>query len=213
MSQFFSRIVGNIRTSFQHVHAIGFVVYASDFSQFCNGFLIFFRGGWGTEKNGVGNDSGKHHTSNSLGWLDACGFVETPNDGVHAAYRTNQDENRIGGFKITDAVMVDQFQYIGFFDAIDTLFGFIVVHQNQLGAWFYRSQVFRFCYFEIVQCILGFFVQFACSSGYSVNALLLFQIGIRNSCCNAVCIWGFMSDNKNFAHKKRSFTFSLLHSN
>ena len=96
--------------------------------------------------------------------------------------------------------MVNEFQYIGLFGPIDALLGFIVIDEDELRARFDFFEVFRCFYLEIVQCVAGFFVRFARSGSDGFHALLLLQVGIRNRSCDAVSIWGFMSDDVNFAH-------------
>ena len=96
--------------------------------------------------------------------------------------------------------MVNEFQYIGLFGPVDALLGFIVIDEDELRARFDFFEVFRCFYLEIVQCVAGFFVRLARSGSDSFHALLLLQVGIRNRSCDAVGIWGFMSDDVNFAH-------------
>ena len=96
--------------------------------------------------------------------------------------------------------MIDEFQYIGIFGPIDALLGFIVIDEDELRARFDFFEVFRCFYLEIFQCVVGFFVRLARSGSDGFHALLLLQIGIRNRSRNAVGIWGFMSDDVNFAH-------------
>ena len=96
--------------------------------------------------------------------------------------------------------MVNEFQYIGLFGPIDALLGFIVIDKNELRAGFDFFEVFRCGGLEIVQRILGFLIRFARSGSDRFHALLLLQVGIRNRSRDAVGIWGFMSDDENFAH-------------
>ena len=96
--------------------------------------------------------------------------------------------------------MINEFQYIGLFGPIDALLGFIVVDEDQLRAGFHFFEVFRCGGLEIVQRVLGFLIRFARSGSDRFHALLLLQVGIRNRSRDAVGIWGFMSDDVNFAH-------------
>ena len=96
--------------------------------------------------------------------------------------------------------MIDEFQYIRLFRPIDTLLGFIVIDKDQLCTSFHFFEIFRCFHLEIIQCVAGFFVRFARSGSDRFHALLLLQVGIRNRSRDAVGIWGFMSDDVNFAH-------------
>ena len=205
MCQLVCGVIGNVCTGLQHIHAVGFIIHTGDLCQFLNGFLVFFRRRGRTEKNRIGNDSGQHHACYGFFRNDAVQLVQTVDHGIDAAHRPEKHEDRAGRFQIAQTVMVHHFQNLGAFNAVSTLLGFVVVHEDDRLIRRYLFHIFRCFHTEIIQRIFRFLVRFSRPLGYGIHAELPLQIGIADGSCNAVRIRGFMSDNKNLTHSISPF--------
>ena len=127
------RQIGDVGTGFEHFHAVFFDVYASDVGQFFGSFAVSRRAGRRTEEDRIGNDGRQEQAGNVFGDVDLSLFIQARYDGCRAADGFEEDGNRAGCFQsAADAVMVDDADDRCFVDAVDDLFLFVVVDEDDL---------------------------------------------------------------------------------
>ena len=125
---------GQVGARFKHLLSVGGNVLARQRGQRLGSGLILRGRGGGAEHQRVGQNGRQQQARDLFRGGHALLAEHLVQNGGCAAHRHIAEVDRPGSLQIADAVMVDDLQNIGFFQAVHSLLAFVVVHQNQLLA-------------------------------------------------------------------------------